>query len=314
VGRLYFISPIGQKTPMLFDTFEKTFAEQGHCIVGNINDADVVFFDGHSGLYPYNDSEIDTVIYKNLPVVFFDQFDYFSGNGYKNTWKERYLSAVVNAEHWAKAVYRFKDHLLFKVHFMRKMSKTIQYLPNVYPLELIQYPDHDFKPVSKEELFSRPFDFCFIGNKAAPRNNLCSWLARYFRCDFVLGEPRIEHNEWLNRHRQAKFFIECGGGGESGGGFRSERTYQLITIAARLACYDEQIVKNDFVDMEDTVIAGDSLGNVNQYDVNKISQVLNDKERLYEIYLKGIERIHKYFNAEYRAKYILEILEENNII
>jgi hypothetical protein len=41
---------------------------------------------------------------------------------------------------------------------------------------------------------------------------------------------------------------------------------------------------------------------------------LNDKERLYEIYLKGIERIHKYFNAEYRAKYILEILEENNII
>ncbi len=313
MSRILLISPVGYRTPMLFDTFVETFVVNGHTFVVDRPDhADIVFFDGHSGLFGYDMEVVKQVIERRLPVIWFDQFDYFSGCGYQSTWWDR-MGNDENAE-WNKICRMFVKEDLLIICFMRKMSKGLVYPKGFYPLEIIQYPDHDFQPTDKVELFSRPIDICFIGNKATPRNNICEGLSKHFKCDFVLGEERLEHEEWLNRHRRSNLFIECGGGGESGGGFRSERTYQLITISPRLACYDEQLVENDFVDMEDTIIVGDALGRLKDGDVEKIKSVINDKDKLYDMYLKGVDRIHKYFNASYRANYILEILRKENII
>jgi len=312
MSKIFAISPVGLSTPMLFETFEKTFQEQGHSFVDSIEYADIIFFDFHSGLFGYDWNLINRVLELRLPVITFDAFDHFTGEGYESTFAQR-LERDIDVQ-WNLAYRFFYVNDLVKVCFMRKMSKTVKFPSNSYPLELIQYTDHDFLLTDKVELFSRPIDICFIGNKATPRNNICEGLSKHFKCDFVLGEERLEHNEWLNRHRRSNLFIECGGGGESGGGFRSERTYQLITISPRLACYDEQLVENDFVDMEDTIIVGDALGRLKDGDVEKIKSVINDKDKLYDMYLKGVDRIHKYFNAEYRANYVLDVLKKNNVI
>jgi len=299
--KVCFISPKNVSSPMLFDTF----GLQEH----SIEDADTVFFDLHSGLFDYDWSLVERVVERKLPVVVFDQFDYFTGCGYVNTYYERIIEQA--DRHWAKALKLFQDNGLVKVYFMRKMSKTIKYPSCFYPYELIQYPDHDFPMVSQDELFSRPYDFCFIGNTATPRENICEGLEKHFKCDFVLAQPRLEHNEWLNRHRQAKFFIECGGGGESGGGFNSERSYQLITISPMLKVIDEQLLLHDWTNGINCLKASEIP---TEWEINFIRKTLENKDRVYKIYNAGVNYMKENYSEKSRAEYILSILKQEKLL
>ncbi len=313
MSKFYTISPIGvPPDPNIFPTFVTEFERQGHSFVDRVEDADICLFDFHSGLFNYNWEVVGSVIARKLPVVCFDSFDHWSGNGEigENVYD---FNKLPLEKHWAKALHLFIQQDLLKVVFMRKMSKAISYPPYIYPLELFQFPDCDFPPTTKEELFSRPYDFFLIANKSTPRNKLCEGLSKHFKCDFLLGHPRIPHDLWLARARHSKFFIECGGGGSSQGGFNSERAYQLITISPMTRCYSEQLILNDFIDGEDCLIVGDCLGNVSETDIDKIKLVLSDKDKLFDLYLRGIDRMHKYFNQTYRAAYILKIMYTHGI-
>lgn len=299
--KIFFISPIGFKTPNLFDSFEKTFQDKGHSIVTDIKDADVIFFDMFSGLGTYDEYILDKALDKEVPIICFDATDF--GAMSKEKW---FLDdSVYNDKSQDK---KFVRAVIYNeiavVYFMRKMDKTKKYCPFVYPYELCYYKDHDFKPVSKEELFNRPNDICFIGNTSPTRENVINGLKDYFKCDFSLGQERIPHEEWLNRHRQSKMFLEA-----CGGGFGSERPYQLITIAPMLRVHSNHLIHEDFLDGEDCWEINEIPSEVN---IESLKFLLNSQV-LYQIYLAGIERMKTYFNEEYRANYILSVLKQEGI-
>ena len=293
MAKFYFISPVGKTTPMLFDTFIETFKNEGHEIVDNVNDADIVFLDWYSGLGNSPANIMSYVLENKMPIVVFDATDF----------------GAMSKEKWNHSKWILLNTNNELVYFMRKMDKTKHYPAWVHPYELIQYPDHDFQPVTKDELFNRPYDICFIGNTSPTRASLLTGLMKYkcfnIDCQFITGE-RIPHDQWLERHRKAKLFISA-----CGGGFSDERKFQLIDISPMLRNRSNHLVLNDFIDKEDCLEVNE---NPTQADVEKILSVLNDQDKLYSIYIKGIDKMHKYYNENYRAKYILSILKQDHIL
>ncbi len=285
--RIKFISPIGKRSDMLFETFVKTFEDKGHIIVYDVEDADLVFLDWYSGLGEHDEDLMKLVIQKKLPIAVIDATD-FGG---------------MSKEIWNHSKWRDLNETNKLIYFMRKMDAKKYYPDWVYPYEVCMYPTHDFPVASRDELFNRKFDICFIGNCSPQRESVCDELSKTFKCDFVLGQPRIEHDEWLNRHRQAKMFLSA-----DGGGFGDERQYQLITIAAFLKQHNTQKQCNPFRDMAECVIVGEYPDWV---DIGNIKNALTDKELLYQIYLNGIKHMKKYYSFEFRAGYILNTIENH---
>jgi hypothetical protein len=311
VSKFYTISPTGYATPLLFETFEKTFQEKGHSFTKDFNEANIILFDFHSGLFDYNWDIINEVVRRRLPVVCFDQFDYYSHGGDWNINVENWAN-LPSEIHWARAAKLFLEEDILVKWFVRKMFPLMANDSLYSPYEVIQYPDHIFKETTSEELSSRPIDICFIGNKAAPRNSICSELAKYFKCDFVLGEQRLEHNDWLNRHRRSKLFLECGGGGVGyGGGWGSERLFQLMFISPCLLVKTEQIRETPFIDMEDCIEVANGLGEIRLTEMAKIQYAINFPSALYSIYKKGMEKMKTNYSAEYRANLILETIKKH---
>ncbi len=299
--RIYFINPVGSKTPMLFDTMVSTFLEQGHEIVREVGKADICFFDVHGMAGEFDMDCISSVIKNKIKVAIFDDVDYGNMSD-KNRWfwfrptdaKDKYESILSDFVNECSVTY-----------FMRKMDRTSQYPEWVYPYELIQYPDHDFPPTTKEELFNRPYDICFIGNTSPTRENVCTELSTYFKCDFILGQTRVEHDAWLNRARQAKMFLTA-----DGGGFTEERPYQLITIAPMLRQRNNHLQSHPF---KDGINCWEVDEHPTRFDIEDLQLLLSEPDTLFDIYISGIEHMKKYYSAEYRANYILKTLHNNAI-
>lgn len=292
---IYFISPIGYYTKELFPTFIETFVSKGHSVVNDINAADVVFWDLFSWLGNFDIKVACDVINNKIPVVVFDAVDY--GAMSKEKW---WYHNGTRDDAWHEIIMECKT-----VYFMRKMDKTVSYPSWVYPYEVCYYKDHDFKPVSKEELFNRPFDICLIANTSPTRVNVVNGLKDHFKCDFILGEERLPHEAWLNRHRLSKFFISA-----DGGGFSDERAQQLFSVSPMIKQINNQLVLNDFISGVDCIKIDE---HPSREDILELSNILNNKDKLYSIYLKGIDRMKTYFSEEYRANYILETLKKAGI-
>lgn len=292
--RIFFLSPIGCYTKELFLTFIETFVNNGHTIVSNIEEADTIFLDLFSGLGNYDHSLVNYTRDHRLPCIIFDATDY--GAMSKEIF---YVNSIAHLKIKCKIIY-----------FMRKMDKTISYPSWIYPYEVCYYKDHDFKPISKEELFNRPVDITFIGNQSPTRNNVCNGLINHFKCDFILGEERLEHEGWLNRHRLSKFFISA-----DGGGYTDERAQQLFSIAPMIKQRNNQLVLNDFEDVYECVKVGDYEGNgtISALDISNIGLVISNQNWLYDMYLKGIHKMKTYFSEEFRANYILETLKKEGV-
>lgn len=298
--KIYFISPIGYITPDLYSSFVKTFEEQGHIIASDVKEADCVFFDIHTRHAPYDWDVLQIVLDKKIPVCVFDFWDY--GAMAKDTWFGFNLKNLQRNNDWSDFIMVAKERCKV-IYFIRKMDKKLSFPQECYPIELIQYSDHVFQEVTKEELFRRPNDICFIGNISPTRLNITNALKDYFKCDFVLGQERIPHGQWLDRHRNSKLFLEA-----CGGGFGSERPYQLIYLSTQLRIDNNQLIFNDWTDGINCIKVEEHPTNVDY-----ILEVLNDKDRLYEIYLNGISHMKKYFSAEARSLYVLQKMKENRI-
>lgn len=303
----YFISPIGRKSDYLYDTFVDTFIEKGHQVVDSVDKADCVFYDLWCGWGEYNPIEIAQVLNKKLPVVVFDFFDFDE----KVRWQGFYnFFENVKHEWWALNLLLFFDAGLVKAYFMRKMLTTETYPSYVYPIECIQYPDHDFPLTTMEELSSRPYDACFIGAESPRRKAFIESLQKdgRLKLDIQFTTERIPHEEWLNRHRRAKFFISADGGGLS-----DERAYQLMPLSTMLRQKNNQKLANPWTSLFDCVQVGEEDGVINSDDIEMIVNLCKDQDYLYQIYLQGNHTLKKYFNPTYRANYILNILKENGI-
>lgn len=158
--KIYFISPIGKKSDLLFDTMIQTFESNGHVIADNIGEANVVFFDMYDRNAKYDYDVLYSTSYE--PRIIFDFWDY--GGCEDGTHVFPYVPDVYGC---------FLDFSIGDdIWFVRKLDKTQKQYNKVYPIECIMYPDHDFTPVSKEELFNRPYDICFIGNTSPTRKNV----------------------------------------------------------------------------------------------------------------------------------------------
>lgn len=300
--RIRYISPNGRKSDYLFDTFTPTFEKYGHKIVNDVKECDIVFFDYYSGLGSFNVDELDYVVEKKLPVVCFDATDF--GAMSKEKWFYTKNYPLQREDELFLKIVADEGNLIY---FMRKMDKTATFPDWVLPYELIMYPDHDFPLASPAELINREYDICFIGNTSPTRNNAVRGLLNSgeFKIKSIFPQTRLPHNEWLEFHKQSKLFLEA-----CGGGFGSERPYQLITISPMLKVRNTQLIKNDFIDGEDCLM-------INEFptkeDIQKVREVLNDPFTLHSIYTKGVEKMKRYFNAEYRANYILETIKERRM-
>lgn len=264
---------------MLFDTFPFESTD-------NLDEATVVFFDCFSDLGVYDLNLLQSVRDKNIPVVAFQNKDYGGMS------KERWVGFDL-----------FPHNK--KVMFIRKYDKEVKYPEWCYPYEECYYPDHDFEPVTKEELSSRPNDLFFAGNLSPQRMTVCGGLQLYFSCDFRLGLSKIEHDQWLNRARLSKLCLSV-----CGGGFTDERKQQLFSIAPIIRNKNNQLVVNDFTDMVNCIEVNE---HPTQDDIEKIKTVLNNPQKLYEIYRNGIEHMKKYFSKSFRSNYILSILKQEGI-
>lgn len=310
----HFISPIGHKSPGLYDSFVDVFINRGHTITDDVAKADCCFFDLHAGFAPYDWTVLNHVLNNRIPVVVMDAHDYYGQKEMRSDWVgfndwQRLKFLADKDQHWAKFILLAKDRCAPFVYFLRKMQKSWPYPSFVRPFELTLFHDHDFPLVSKEELAFRPHDVCFIGAASPWRSNLIAGLLKDGRLvvDYFFPFIRIPHNEWLKRHCMSKLFLEA-----DAGGFSSERPYQLMTISPMLRVSNDQLIHENWTDGIDCIEVGDVWGTPSKQDIDKIIDALQP-DNLYRLYVTGVERLQKHFTDETRANYILDQLATFNI-
>jgi len=306
--KVFYISPTLYKTDRFFDTFTSTFISEGHQIVTDIKEADMVFFDLHCRYGSYDWMNLCYIIDHDLPLCVFDNWDYGAMAEYKwignNNWQG--VMECVSTHDWAnflELVIKNNNKVFF---FVRKMEKTEDYsYAKVFPIDWTMYPECDLPQVSKEELFNRPYDCCIIGTLSTARESLIDGILKDGRLKLKYESrdctQRKLHTTWIDEHREAKMFIEC-----CGGGMGSERPLQLFSVAPMLKNRNNQIYVNPFTDMVNCVEVDSSPS---KKDIDKVIKTINDKDLLYEIYLNGINHIHTFYNEQWRAKYILETIK-----
>lgn len=301
--------------PCLFKALEPYLQARGHNLLppASIQYADVVNFDMSEWyledrtLSPYDWSVLDVILAKQIPVAFHDAFDHHGWDAYacpwpgKNDWEDMLKIQDHDYARFAYAASRACPIL----YFMRKMQMLGQEYPDwVLPLE---YPlFDDFPLATKEELCARPYDVCFVANLSWPRCLATVGLFRDGRLKFD-GEivfRRIDHFEWMDRHRQAKMFMEadCSMG--------SERPQRLMTVAPMLRVKSDHRLPFPREDMVHQVEVGDYEGNIKRQDVDKILSVVNNPDLLYSIYVNGAEHMRKYYSIEARSNYVIDHLEK----
>lgn len=303
MAKFYFISPINLTSPDLYPSFIETFEKEGHIIVDDIELADVVFFDWHTRIGDYDQDIINKAVERQLPFCMFDEFDY--GGMSKKKWFGE--MSVLDTEH--SNYFNIYISILSRtnvLYFMRKMGEIKTYPKWVYPYEKCYYKDCLFEPTTVDELFSRPYEICFIANESPQRKNVVKGLQDAgFKMDvhWTNEKGKIPHDEWLGRHRQAKLFISA-----DGGGFTDERIQQLFSVSGILRQKNNHLQAHPFVPYANCLEVSE---HPTEEEINGIREVLNDKNYLHEIYLDGIEHMKTYYSERARAKYILEIIEKH---
>lgn len=310
--KFYFISPIGQKSYLLFDTFEDTFKALGHEIVSDIDIADVVFYDLWCGYGEYFHHEISETQRWKKPVIVFDFHDYYSNEKILHKWPGRNNWEAVKHQPWAEYLRVFIDNDQVKVYFMRKMTFREKFPDWVHPIDCCTYPDHDFGVALKSDFFDRKHDITFIGAPSTWRANAVSDLMKgdeYWAADMnkFFTFERLSHAEWLKEHGRAKMYLTG-----TGGGFSDERSHQLYSVSACLRLRSDHLLPYPFTDMFNCVEVGDMWGQISDSDFYKLKGLLYENEdKLYDIYVNGYNFMKEYYSPESRAKYILTTILNN---
>lgn len=318
------VHPIGYENrphghhPDLFKALAPFLAGRRHAMIEDINQADAILFDsnvwdvspkGDNTMYsPYNWEVLNVVLKKRLLVVFFDNFDYYGTATYacpwagKNDWGD-----MLNIQHqdWAKFMYAAsRPGCCSILYFMRKMQdKGQSYPPWVVPLE---YPlFNHYLMASREELFARPNDVCLLANASLPRMHAMRDLLadNRLKVDAAMMPVRIPHEAWVERHRQAKLFVEADAS------MGSERPQRLMMVAPMLRVKSDHRLPFPRQDMVHQVEVGDYDGNISKEDVDKILSVTKNPELLYNIYVNGVNHMLKHYSIEARCNYVIDHIE-----
>ena len=283
--RIIYLSPIGQYNHHLFPTYQVTFGKHGHQQVYNPHEATHVFMELVSGQVSYNQDLLKIIKERNIPIICFDnrEFGGMSELGFK--WKPIDLPV--------------------DIYFVRTTIKGFD-PKNVFPYDWAYFDGCDFPPVSKEELFNRDYDVCYIGVEAPTRTNVINALKKdgRLKVKYIFNDhlTRLTRGQWLIEYRQSKMAIEC-----EGGGLTSEKFLQLFSIAPQLIVNNEMIRAFPFTDGINCL---DISKEPTDQEIEKIVDIIADKDWLYELYMNGISHIKKYHSEEAVSNYILGILKQ----
>lgn len=271
----------------MFPTFTDTFNHYGHVFVGNPEQADIILLDLHTRIAEYKQSDIDYVVCSGKPVITFDEFD--KGGMSDLDWPDPLT------EQQKKVM----DYCIYSgVHFCRLLNKTHTYPNNVYPYEKpILYQE---RKLSADDLFNREYDIVWIANTAPQREILAEALRKEKRlkCNIILGAKKIPYQDWISEHKKGKIYITC-----SAGGFSNECMQSLFSVSAMLREINDQLLLHPFTHLVNCL---ETNPIPTEQDLNTIVEVVNNKDKLYEIYLNGFNFVKSFYTEEYIAKDILD--------
>jgi hypothetical protein len=239
-----------------------------------------------SGAINYDQAILGVVQESGIPIIVFDNREY--GSMQKEKWKP------IDTDPY--------------IYFVRNMDREEEYPDNVYPFDWPYFQDCDFTQVSKDELFSRYYDVCFLGTESPSRKRVIDAIIKDRRLKlywkFVDYSKRQPYNEWLNEHRKAKLYLSC-----EGGGFTNERPNQLFPIAPMLKLNSNHLPANHFTDGINCIEIEE---NPSEEDIEKVVDIINDKDWLYDIYMNGINFTKEKLNQEAVANYVLKTINEHS--
>jgi len=294
--KIYLLSPSGvPMNPVLFPTFKKTFIDNGHSFVDRIEDCDVVFMDLHTRVADYNQSDVDWVLNNDIKLVTFDEWD--RGNMSNDKYPKPLTSQQVSI---------MAKRMGNGVHFCRLLDKTERRPPNIHPYE---------KPISYEEplltadeLFNREYDVVFIANQSPSRDRIAEALRIDGRlnCFISIGAEKLPFEEFVRIHKLGKLFVSSGAGG-----FTDERKQCLFSVAGLIQEEHNQLLARPFTNLVNCIKISNPP---TKEELDTIVEIVNNKEKLYEIYKNNYIFMKRYYSKEYLSQYILDKINKEVII
>lgn len=296
MANIFCLTPCVPENPALFPTLRPSFVAAGHTFVDDAAAADVYFIDLHSRLFPYSEKDLQIILQSNKPCAVWDEWDRGSMSTDEWPWPLTEQQGFLFGH--------FKD--IKVIHFSRLLDKT-----KVYPSYLCPFEKpYAFEiPIrTPENLFERPYDICYIANAAPSRISIAEKLLsdKRLKCDILIGAAKLPFDEFLQRHKRAKFFISS-----AAGGYTDERVQLLFSVAAIIRQRTNQWVAHDFTDCVNCVRID---APPTKEDLDSIYQIANDKDYLYEVYSDGYNFVKQYWSAEAMGKRYIDILTENGIL
>ncbi len=277
--------PKNQLNPHLFPILKREFERQGILATTNPHEATHCFINILSGNCEYKDDEIRIAQERGIPIIMLDCREYGSISGQD-----------------------FHGHSLNPdIYFVRNFSEKALKVQNAYPFDWPYFQGCDYEPTTKEELFNREFDVALFSVEAPIRKSIIDAIIKDGRLkvnhQFLDHTQRLPYEQWVNEHRKAKLYISA-----DGGGYTNERPNQLFSVAAMLKNKSPHQAAHPF---EDGINCIEINPEPTKEDIDKILDVIENKEWLYDIYMAGIEHTKKYLSPEGLSNYVLKIINEN---
>jgi len=287
--RFYTLSPNVPENPHLFPMMRQTFIDRGHSFVDSIEDADCVLFDFHSRIAVYNEHDIDFIVNSGILVATFDEWD--RGGMSDDVWPNPQLP---------QQMLILPRALGKRVHFCRLLDKAKNYPDYLLPFEKPIL--HEEPLLTPEQLFERPYDIVWVANSAPQREHLKKVLEANakLKCKIILGAEKIPFQDWVDAHKQGKFFVKW-----SAGGYGCEKMHNLFSVAAMIKEDNDQLLLHPFTNAVNCVTLST---NPTKQELDYLRLVCSNKEELYKLYRNNYDFMKTYYSKEYIASNILETI------
>ena len=297
--KFYTLSPEGvPENQVLFPLLRPEFEKQGHSFTRKPYQADIILIDLHTRIADYNQDDVDYIIDSCKPICTWDEFD----KGGMSSLKWPYPIT----DQQSKIFMHIAQNNIKAVHFCRLLDKTQKLPENLFPYEKsVSYQE---PPVSKEELFNREWDIVFIANHAPSRQLISDAINNdgRLKCLTMIGAEKISFEKFVEIHKTGKLFISS-----AAGGFTDERVQCLFSISGIIRQRTDQLVKDDFTHLENCLRIDSPP---TKKDLDDIYEIVNNKDRLYEIYMNGYNFVKEHYSEQYFAQYYLDTMKKEGII